>query len=283
MANKKYKRDDLEILIATMNRKDLLFLETTFQKPLDQINENLIIINQSTDHQLTSEIQHIKVINSKEYGLSKSRNLAIKHSTKDLCWILDDDCIILPDAVNHIIKAHQVYTCELLTFKTKTLDGKSFHNYIDQFRFLDQKAIEKVLSPEITFKRQDILQVGLQFDLRFGLGAQFQDSENYVFLDEALENNLKIGFVPQAIVKHEAFTSSDDVASNRVIYARGAIAGRRSIITAAYYQFKYVFFLWRKGYVKSFSKLWEKFMVFQHGANDYVTGFEGHRINHPKQ
>ena len=283
MANKKYKKNDLEILIATMHRSDLLFLETMFQKPLDQINENLIIVNQSFDHQLTSEIQHIKVINNKEYGLSKSRNLAIKHSTKDLCWILDDDCVLLSDAVDQVIEAHQEYTSDVLTFKTKTHKGQDFYNYPDTFSCLDFKAIEKVLSPEITFKREAILTAGLIFDQRFGLGAQFQDAENYIFLDEVLKKNLKISFVPETIVQHEEHTSSDDVASNRVIYARGAIAGRRNIITAVYYQFKYVFFLWRKGYVKSLSKLWEKFMVFQHGANDYVSGFEGHRINHPKQ
>lgn len=283
MANKKYKRKDLEILIATMNRKDLLFLEVMFQKPMGQINENLIIVNQSFDHQLVSDFEHIKVINSKEYGLSKSRNLALKYSTQELCWILDDDCVIFPDAVDHIIEAHQEYTFDVLTFKTKNHKGEDFYNYPNKFSSLDLKTIEKVLSPEITFKRLPILNAGLKFDQRFGLGAQFQDSENYVFLDEVLKTNLKIGFVPKAIVQHKAITSSDNVASNRVIYARGAIAGRRNIITAVYYQFKYVFFLWRKGYVKSLSKLWEKFMVFQHGANDYVSGFEGHRINHPKQ
>lgn len=283
MVNSKYKKEDLEILIATMNRDDFSFLEDMFNKPLAAITENVLIVNQSIKKELASTIENIKVINSKELGLSKSRNLALKNSTKKLCWILDDDCVILPDAADLVIEAHEQYDGEVLAFKTNTPDGKEMRDYDDLYRLLNHKTIENVLSPEITFKREAILNAGLKFDLRFGLGAQFQDSENYVFLDEVLKSNLKVGFVPKTIVQHEAYTSSDDLVSNRVIYARGAIAGRRNIFTAAYYQFKYVFFLWRKGYVKSFSKLWDKFMVFQHGANDYVSGFEGHRINHPKQ
>ncbi|WP_213520484.1 glycosyltransferase [Nonlabens sp.] len=278
-----YKNTDLEILIATMNRSDLSFLEMMFQQPLAAIQASILIVNQSTKTVLQSPYEHIRVLNSPYFGLSKSRNLAMNHAVKPLCWLLDDDCVVLNNSIDEVISAYNLYDYDVLTFKTQTLEENDFYNYEDQFKNHNKKSIIPILSPEITFNRKSILIAGLKFDTRFGLGAQFQDSENYVFLDSALKKKLQIGFVPQTIVQHPATTSSDDVASNRVIYARGAIAGRRNIITAAFYQFKYVFFLWRNGHVKSFVELWEKFMVFQHGANDYLSGFEGHRINHPKQ
>lgn len=266
-----------------MNRNDLSFLEEMFQKKVNQIKESVLIVNQSLENVLYSDYENIRVINSKEFGLSKSRNLAIEHSNKELCWILDDDCIVLPDAVETIVNAHNKNDFTILTFRTKTPAGTAFYDYECEFRLLDRKEIVPILSPEITFKRKEILSADLKYNIRFGLGAQFQDSENFVFLDDALSKQLEIGYVPNFIVQHESRTSSDDVSSNRVIYARGALAGRDNIVTAVFYQFKYIFFLWRKGYVRSFPKLTEKFKVFEHGANDYLSGFEGHRINHPKQ
>jgi glycosyltransferase involved in cell wall biosynthesis len=278
-----YTTNDLEILVATMNRDNLLFLEVMFQQSIATIKAPVLVVNQSKTKILKSDWQHIRVINSRVQGLSKSRNLAIENSTKKLCWLMDDDCVILPGAANKIVAAHNQYPDAILTFKTQSTSGQDFYTYNKVLHKLNKKSITKVLSPEITFKRHSINNVNLRFDTRFGLGAQFQDSENYVFLDDALKRQLKLGFVPETVVQHPSKTSSDDVASNRVIYARGAIAGRRNIMTAAFYQLKYVFFLWRKGYVRSFVTLWEKFVVFRHGANDYFTGFEGHRINHPKQ
>lgn len=278
-----YTTNDLEILVATMNREDLSFLETMFQQPIATIKTPVLVVNQSKTNTLKSEWQHIRVINAAVYGLSKSRNLAIENSSRKLCWLMDDDCVILPGAANKIVAAHNKYEDAVLTFKTQTTSGHDFYSYKKVYDSCNKKSITKVLSPEITFKRDHINKVNLRFDTRFGLGAQFQDSENYVFLGDALKSQLSLGFVPNTVVQHDSKTSSDDVASNRVIYARGAIAGRRNIITAAFYQFKYIYFLWRKGYVRSFLKLWEKFVIFRHGANDYFTGFEGHRINHPKQ
>lgn len=266
-----------------MNRSDFSFLEAMFKQPLDSIEAHVLIVNQSLDSELISIHDNIRVIPMRELGLSKSRNLVIENSIKDLCWILDDDCIIETDAISRVVAAHNEYLDAVLTFKTITPSGKGFYNYKKSFYKHDLKTIIPVLSPEITFKRKEIVQSNLRFDERFGLGAQFQDSENLVFLEEVLDKNLEIGFVPETIVQHDAVTSSNEVLSDRLIYARGALAGRRNAITAVFYSFKYVFFLWRKGYERSMSVLWHKMMVFQQGANDYVSGFKRPRENDVKQ
>ena len=74
------------------------------------------MVNQSLENVLYSDYENIRVINSKEFGLSKSRNLAIEHSNKELCWILDDDCIVLPDAVETIVNAHNKNDITILFF-----------------------------------------------------------------------------------------------------------------------------------------------------------------------
>lgn len=265
-----------------MNREDLSFLQDMFQCNVADIPYSIIIVNQSKRTVLTSDIDNIKVINDNHFGLSRSRNLAIKHATKSLCWILDDDCEVVQDAVTKIVQAHNDNLAALITFMTIAMpSGLPFSNYPSNEVQLVPKQLKKVLSPEITFKREVILNKKQLFDTRFGLGAQFPDSENYVFLTDVLSKGLNVYFKKDFIVKHDDYTSSDDVASNRVIYARGAVAARENLWTAQIKQTKYIFFLWRKGYVKGWRNLYDKYMVFNHGMNDYLTGFEGHRIGHP--
>ena len=98
------KREDFEILIATKNKSSLAFLEVMF--PFEHFyNFNVLIINQSRDNVLVSDFEKVRVINVDEKGLSKSRNLAIKNASKEICLIADDDVVYLPNFHKEIIKA----------------------------------------------------------------------------------------------------------------------------------------------------------------------------------
>ncbi|MBC8882665.1 hypothetical protein H9X57_02430 [Flavobacterium piscinae] len=70
--------NDLEIIISTMNQTSLNFLVPMF--PMCHFSAfSILIINQTTENNvLVSEFESVKVINSFEKGLSKSRNLGIK-------------------------------------------------------------------------------------------------------------------------------------------------------------------------------------------------------------
>ena len=279
----RYTKDDVEILIATMEREDLSFLKAIFNKPLNQIVENILIINQSRNLQLESNQENIRVLNDVNFGLSRSRNTAFKYASKPLIWILDDDCEVVEGATDRIAASHTTYDEAILTFQTRRRnDDEPFWKYPKVSKILGKKLLKNVLSPEITCKIDLVKGADLDFDLRFGLGAQFQDSENYVFFEEALQRDLKVRFVPEEIVIHDPTTSSNEASSDRLIYARGALAARQGILKATYLNYKYTFFLWRKGMVNGLKELFDKHNVFQRGANDYWSGFEGHRIQQKK-
>ena len=91
-----YQVSDIEILIATMNRDNLAFLEVMFSKT-DVTKYNILIINQTTtEKQLHTTSHTINVINVLDKGLSKSRNLALQHATKKLVVFTDDDVVLVP-------------------------------------------------------------------------------------------------------------------------------------------------------------------------------------------
>src|SRR5687768_13552878 len=87
-----------------MNRSSLDFLLPMF--PFEHFsNFNILIVNQSKENVLTSDFSTIRVINSPEFGLSKSRNLAIDNAKGKVCLITDDDVVFAEDFYKEILKA----------------------------------------------------------------------------------------------------------------------------------------------------------------------------------
>ncbi|PQJ31976.1 hypothetical protein BST92_08590 [Nonlabens arenilitoris] len=266
-----------------MNRSDLSFLETMFQCKVSEIKYRLIIVNQSKTTTLRSDYPNIQVFNESNFGLSRSRNMAISKSDASYAWILDDDVQILPGAIDTIIDSINIYEgADLLFFKIRTPEGFDKRIYLNEEKSITSRSeLNHIHSVEMVLHVNFLRKHNLNFDLRFGLGAQFEMGEEFLLAQEIFETSKQIVFIPKVVVLHDEMSTGNDPANNRVIYARGALAAKENLWTAQMKQFKYVFFLWRKGYVKGWRNLYDKYMVFNHGMNDYLTGFEGHRIGHP--
>ena len=85
------KKHNLEILISTTKKNNLDFIENIFfENP--HHNFPIIIVNQAGKIK-NSNNKNIKIINTETKGLSKSRNMAIKNSSKKFCLLADDDII----------------------------------------------------------------------------------------------------------------------------------------------------------------------------------------------
>lgn len=259
----------LEILVSTVNRYSLDFLEVMFQNN-SLSNYQILVINQTTaDCIIHSSEPNIRVINSFEKGLSKSRNLAIENAVGDICLLADDDVVYLEGFERHIEEAYQKFTdADVITFKTITTENKPFSNYPERSTKLSSFS-KHVLSIEISFKRSSILNSSTLYNEFFGLGATFQDSENYLFLlDLQKQTDLNLYFVPEFIVMHPPLTSSDEVVSDRLIFARCALNYKLYGNAAYVYVFKYLFYLIRHRLI-TFNELNDKFKVAQSGIHTF--------------
>lgn len=267
----RYQTSDLEILVSTQNQTNFHFLEKMFPfAPYHQFH--ILIINQTTSKEvLISDFPNVRVINSVEKGLSKSRNLAIDNASKEIVLIADDDVVYkegfdvkIVDAFN---KNPQV---AVIHFRTQTTKGNLFWDYPKKIKKLNIKQLTKVLSIEVAFKTADIRKYQLRYNQHFGLGAQFEDSETFFFLRGTFHHHVEILFWPETIVIHKPITSSDEVDSDRKIYAKMAgyqkQFGRFSYVLLA----KYIFFLIRKKYI-TFEEIKPKFIIGMKGIKDYQT------------
>ncbi|MGJ8592713.1 MAG: glycosyltransferase family 2 protein [Aquaticitalea sp.] len=259
----------LEILVSTLHRTSLDFLDVMFQNNELHVYR-ILIINQTSEEQiLISDDPNIRVLNSYEKGLSKSRNLAIANAVGDICLLADDDVVYLKGFENPIIEAYQkLEVADIITFKTLTTENKAFYDYPKQIGKLGSFS-KYVLSIELSFRRSSIVNGSIRFDENFGLGATFQDSENHIFLRE-LQNHtqLKLFFVPEFITIHPPQTSSSDVASDRLIFARSALNYKFYGNAAYIYIFKLLFYLLRHRLI-TLSEITTKFNVGHTAIKNY--------------
>ena len=260
------KREDFEILIATKNKSSLAFLEAMF--PFEHFSTfNVLIINQSRDNVLVSNFEKVRVINIDEKGLSKSRNLAIKNASKEICLIADDDVVYLPNFHKKIIKAfNQNREASIITFNHQRI-GKEFPQNISRKVYShSKKTIENVCSIEIAFKLKDIEASRVCFDENFGLGSYFETAEEYLFLCDAIKARIRVFFYPAIIASHPLITSGDDQGGDRILFARGALFCKTKEDLAYVWLLKYVFFLIRYDYIG-----------WRQSVKKYKTGLSGIR------
>ncbi len=259
----------LEILISTVDRNSLEFLDVMFQ--YNKLSDyQILIINQtSAECTVFSNDPKIRVINSFEKGISKSRNLAIENAVGDICLLADDDVVFLKGFENHIVQSHsELKDADVITFKTLTTENKPYSKYPKERTHLDTFCIY-VLSIEISFKRLSIVNGTVRFNENFGLGATFQDSENHIFLLDLIKyKHLKLVFEPEFIVIHEPLSSSDEINSDRLIFARGALNYKLYGYWAYIYVWKLMFFLLRKNLI-NFNDIGHKVNVAHSGIKTY--------------
>ena len=205
-----------------MNRDSLDFLLPMF--PFAHFSQfNILVINQTIpDVILQSDYASVRVINSFDKGLSKSRNLALDNSKQRLCIIADDDVVYEPDFEQSIVTAYdQNPEVPLIGFRVKTPDGGLFKKYpqetviANSFQRLNIMSIEMVVNSEVCGT--------VRFNENFGLGAKFPLGEEAIFINELHKRKLPIITEPVTIVAHPEISSNDRVTTEEKYYVQGAL------------------------------------------------------------
>ena len=253
-----FSEKDFEILIATKDRSNFDFLLPMF--PFEHFsNFNILIINQSLNKVLSSDFDSVRVINSFEKGLSKSRNKAIENASKKTCLFTDDDVVFAENFRKDILLAFQNQEkADIITFNHQRIGAVQPQKKWDSAFKHTSKTIWNVSSIEIAFKVEEIKKKNIAFDTNFGLGSFFETAEEFLFLKTALNQNGNVYFSPEIIVSHPEFSSGKDEGSDTLIYSRAALFYKLHGSFAYIWLAKYIFFLIRKKYIR-FSEAGEKY------------------------
>lgn len=232
---KEFKNQDLEILVSTMNRNSLDFLIPMF--PFCHFSEfSILIVNQTQENNLLiSDFPTVRVINSFEKGLSKSRNLALKNSIGKVFLIADDDVVYKKDFDTTIVQAHNQYSNKaVISFCIEKPNGFLFKEYLTRVKTkLNLIELFNVLSVEISINKSVFDGLAVTFDENFGLGSTFEMGEEAVFLSDIKEQNQQIAFVPSVIATHPEISSNEKLDFSQRYYIQGAFLTR--VLKANYF------------------------------------------------
>lgn len=190
----------VEVLISCMHQSDISIITQS------NIQCDAVIVNQcdKEDFEILSFINkfgkecQVKFISTKERGLSRSRNMAIKFSSADICIIADDD-LYYPDNINTIIS--DAYSNNDVDVKLFALERKDNNkSYPATPRKVGIRQILKSNSPQITFKRKVIIENAISFDEKMGSGTGNGGGEEAKFLMDCKKRGLTIDYTPIKLV-----------------------------------------------------------------------------------
>jgi len=224
----KFKKQDIEILISTMNRSTLDFLIPMF--PFCHFSDfSILIVNQTQENNLLiSKYPNIRVINSFEKGLSRSRNLALKNADGKIVLIADDDVVYKKDFDEKIVQAHnQFENNAAISYCIEKPNGLFFKKYSKVAKMnLNLMELFNVLSIEISINKLVFDKLKVNFDENFGLGSKFEMGEEAVFLSDIHNQNRQIAYFPSVIASHSEVSSSEKLDFKKRYYIQGAFLTR---------------------------------------------------------
>lgn len=186
----------IEVLLSCMRQKDCQIIERS------NLKTDAIVINQSDCNKVekigSSECGSLvsTFISTTERGLSKSRNMALRNATADICLICDDDEILYDDYPVKIIRAFEENpTADVIAFQIADAGKK----YPAQKRKIGYIRALKLASWQLAFRRKSIIDKGISFDETLGSGVSKAGGEENMFLYDCLRQGLCIISLPISI------------------------------------------------------------------------------------
>ncbi len=186
----------IQILISTMHQKDKSLLDSM------NISTPAVVINQCDKEgveNLTHRDCEILWVNTKERGLSKSRNMALRHATADICVLADDDMIYRDDYGKEIEKAFcQECKADIIGFEVIGIE-RLFKKYPTEAQKIGFLKSLRMASVELAFRREVIQNADIRFDERLGAGTKYRMGEENAFLFHCLKKKCRVQFLPVPI------------------------------------------------------------------------------------
>ena len=196
-----------ELLVSTMHKNNMQEIRDMLIRM--NVKCNCLVINQCAEENVFVEEnngQKLLAIFTKERGLSKSRNMALKNSSADIVAIADDDLYYYDNFDKIIVDYYK---------KNKKADVVLFG--IDSYRKICEKKEQKCnflklvsyISVQTTLKRMSVLKKNIIFNELFGTGSGCYDSgEENLFLADCYKKKLSLFYCPEKILKDVETESS---------------------------------------------------------------------------
>lgn len=210
-AGQKTRRPRFSLVLATVDRTDEV---ERFLCSLDRQNGvalELIVVDQNPDERLLPYLQRrgdaYRILHLRsEPGLSRARNVGLRHASGEIIAFPDDDCWYPPGLLDHVSSLLQDNAkCDGVTGRSIDASGRpSGGRFASRPRRLDVLGVwSQAISYTIFLKDRVVASVG-EFDERLGVGAgtAFGSGEETDYLVRAIRSGFRLEYLPDLKVCH---------------------------------------------------------------------------------
>ncbi|WP_099659480.1 glycosyltransferase [Proteus terrae] len=224
------------IAISTMNER----INNIFIPEYDK-DVNYLLIHQINDknfypNKLLNERSDIKYINTDQFGLSKSRNIALNKCNTEYLFVMDDDVSYDIDAMKKIVHFMSIEKVDVGTFYHNYTNNNSTLKNTRKKITLNYINIAKVSSIDICINVNSIKKNAIIFNENFGLGTDLPSGEEIIFLSDCLKKSLNLIRYPLIVSTHPPIASGLDFYSST-----NKIRAKKKMIEIIYGRFSFLF------------------------------------------
>ena len=237
------------------------------------IQSDVLVVNQKGYDSRSDVFIHghrIRILNTSEKGLSRSRNMAIHHSGKDIGLICDDDEKLAEGYPSIILSAYEKYPdADIICFRMANQPSR----LKQKVQRINKWTALRIASWQITFRINAIRNHDLEFDPYLGAGSGNGAGEEVKFLRDCIQGGLRVYYVPVDIgtVGNDYYQNGNSTQSGwfrgfdeKFFYQRGMVNRYMlgvpvSLAYAAYYS------IVKKDMYKQYSTPWKSFTATVRG------------------
>jgi len=195
------ENNKVQVLVSCMHLKDMSIINRmniqTDAVIVNQCNEDSIVeIDFKNDSGITC---YVKIINTIERGLSKSRNMAIRNASDNcICLLCDDDEVLYRNYESLILEGYKSFSnADVVAFALNWNGfGKKFSKQSFKLSLLETL---RVCSVQITFKSNSIKENMILFDELLGSGTGNGAGEEHRFMLDCRKKHLNMYYFPNII------------------------------------------------------------------------------------
>lgn len=182
---------DMEVLVATMGRPDVTFVDKM------NLKADAVIGNQCgawgyTEQQTADG--RIRMISTDTQGVGINRNLAIQLSEADILLFADDDIVYYDGALEAVKQAFdELPEADVIFFGIDmTKKGQVFDKRRNKVQRIHLWNALKYGAARMAVRREAILKKRLSFSTLFGGGCMYCSGEDTIFIRDCLKAGLKL-------------------------------------------------------------------------------------------
>lgn len=187
----------IEVLLSTMHQIDKNIIKKC------NINSDVVVINQcennSEDEFKFKEKYRCRWINSRDRGLSNSRNLAMTNAQGDVCLLCDEDVVYKDNYCEIVEKAFkEIPTADVIIFD---IDEVGTNEQRDKAKKIYKLSKFKTYgSVHVAFKRECFEKNKIRFNTLFGAGSNmYAMAEDALLFRDFAKKQISVYVYPETI------------------------------------------------------------------------------------